>query len=127
MKSEVISTFKGKINNCEFYDENAFYITKAVLEFIIETHGEVFNNAFINDLADYVYYLLDRHTVNNKDIQLPAEYRGVELSVKYYDIQGALECVVDSYDTFQDLRFNLFGSENNYMNGRLKKGMYNKK
>lgn len=127
MKSEVISTFKGKINNCEFYDENAFYITKAVLEFIIETHGEVFNNAFIHDLADYVYYLLDRHTVNNKDIQLPAEYRDVELSVKYYDIQGTLECVVDSYDTFQDLRFNLFGSENKYMNGRLKKGMYNKK
>lgn len=127
MKSEVISTFKGKINNCEFYNENAFYITKAVLEFIIETHGEVFNNAFIHDLADYVYYLLDRHTVNNKDIQLPAEYRGVELSVKYYDIQGALEGVVDSYDTFQDLRFNLFGSENEYMNGRLKKGMYNKK
>lgn len=127
MKSEVISTFKGKINNCEFYDENAFYITKAVLEFIIETHGEVFNNAFIHDLADYVYYLLDRHTVNGKDIQLPAEYGDVQLSVKYYDIQGALECVVDSYDTFQDLRFNLFGSENNYMNGRLKKGMYNKK
>lgn len=127
MKSEVISTFKGKINNCEFYDENAFYITKAVLEFIIETHGEVFNNAFIHDLADYVDYLLNRHTVNSKNIQLPAEYGDVQLSVKYYDIQGALECVVDSYDTFQDLRFNLFGSENNYMNGRLKKGMYNKK
>ena len=127
MKSEVISTFKGKINNCEFYDENAFYITKAVLEFIIETHGEVFNNAFVHDLADYVDYLLNRHTVNSKNIQLPAEYEDVQLSVKYYDIQGALECVVDSYDTFQDLRFNLFGSENEYMNGRLKKGMYNKK
>ena len=127
MKSQVISTFKGKINNCEFYDENAFYITKSVLEFIIKTHGEVFNNAFIHDLADYVDYLLDRHTVNGKDIQLPAEYGDVQLSVKYYDIQGALEGIVDSYDTFQDLRFNLFGSENNYMNGRLKKGMYNKK
>lgn len=127
MKSQVISTFKGKINDCEFYDENAFYITKSVLEFIIETHGEVFNNAFIHDLADYVDYLLNRHTVNSKNIQLPAEYEDVQLSVKYYDIQGALECVVDSYDTFQDLRFNLFGSENNYMNGRLKKGMYNKK
>lgn len=127
MKSEVISTFKGKINNCEFYDENAFYITKAVLEFIIETHGEVFNNAFIHDLADYVDYLLNRHTVNSKNIQLPAEYEDVQLSVKYYDIQGALEGIVDSYDTFQDLRFNLFGSENKYMNGRLKKGMYNKK
>lgn len=127
MKSELISTFKGKINNCEFYDENAFYITKSVLEFIIETHGEVFNNAFIHDLADYVDYLLEKHTVDDKYIQLPAEYGDVQLSVKYYDIQGALECVVDSYDTFQDLRFNLFGSENNYMNGRLKKGMYNKK
>lgn len=127
MKSEVISTFKGKINNCEFYDENAFYITKAVLEFIIETHGEVFNNAFIHDLADYVDYLLNRHTVNSKNIQLPAEYEDVQLSVKYYDIQGALECVVDSYDTFQELKFNVFGSENEYMNGRLKKGMYNKK
>ena len=127
MKSEVISTFKGKINNCEFYDENAFYITKAVLEFIIETHGEVFNNAFIHDLADYVNYLLNRHTVNSKNIQLPAEYEDVQLSVKYYDIQGTLEGIVDSYDTFQDLRFNLFGSENKYMNGRLKKGMYTKK
>ncbi len=127
MKSEVISTFKGKINNCEFYDENAFYITKAVLEFIIETHGEVFNNAFIHDLADYVDYLLNRHTVNSKNIQLPAEYEDVQLSVKYYDIQGTLEGIVDSYDTFQDLRFNLFGSENKYMNGRLKKGMYTKK
>lgn len=127
MKSEVISTFKGKINNCEFYDENAFYITKAVLEFIIETHGEVFNNAFIHDLADYVYYLLEKHTVDDKYIQLPAEYRDVQLSVKYYDIQGALECVIDSYDTFQDLRFNLFGSENKYMNSKLKKGIYNKK
>ena len=127
MKSEVISTFKGKINNCEFYDENAFYITKAVLEFIIETHGEVFNNAFIHDLADYVDYLLNRHTVNSKNIQLPAEYEDVQLSVKYYDIQGTLEGIVDSYDTFQDLRFNLVGSENKYMNGRLKKGMYTKK
>ena len=127
MKSEVISTFKGKINNCEFYNENAFYITKAVLEFIIETHGEVFNNAFIHDLADYVYYLLERHTVNSKDIQLPAEYEDVQLSVKYYDIQGTLEGIVDSYDTFQDLRFNLFGSENKYMNSKLKKGIYNKK
>lgn len=127
MKSEVISAFKGKINNCEFYDENAFYITKAVLEFIIETHGEVFNNAFIHDLADYVDYLLNRHTVNSKGIQLPVEYEGVQLSVKYYDIQGALEGIVDSYDTFQDLRFNLFGSENNYMNSKLKKGIYNKK
>lgn len=127
MKSEVISTFKGKINNCEFYDENAFYITKAVLEFIIETHGEVFNNAFIHDLADYVDYLLNRHTVNSKNIQLSAEYEDVQLSVKYYDIQGTLEGIVDSYDTFQDLRFNLFGSENKYMNGRLKKGMYTKK
>lgn len=127
MKSQVISTFKGKINNCEFYDENAFYITKSVLEFIIETHGEVFNNAFIHDLADYVDYLLNRHTINGSNIQLPAEYGDVQLSVKYYDIQGALEGIVDSYDTFQDLRFNLFGSENNYMNGRLKKGMYNKK
>lgn len=127
MKSEVISTFKGKINNCEFYDENAFYITKSVLEFIIETHGEVFNNAFIHDLADYVYYLLDSHTINGSDIQLPAEYKDVQLSVKYYDIQGALECIVDSYDTFQELKFNVFGSENKYMNGRLRKGMYNKK
>lgn len=127
MKSEVISTFKGKINNCEFYDENAFYIAKSVLEFIIETHGEVFNNAFIHDLADYVDYLLNRHTVNSKNIQLPAEYEDVQLSVKYYDIQGTLEGIVDSYDTFQDLRFNLFGSENKYMNGRLKKGIYNKK
>lgn len=127
MKSEVISTFKGKINNCEFYDENAFYITKAVLEFIIETHGEVFNNAFIHDLADYVDYLLNRHTVNSKNIQLPAEYDDVQLSVKYYDIQGALEGIVDSHDTFQDLRFNLFGSENKYMNSKLKKGIYNKK
>lgn len=127
MKSEVISTFKGKINNCEFYGENAFYITKAVLEFIIETHGEVFNNAFIHDLADYVDYLLNRHTVNSKDIQLPAEYEDVQLSVKYYDIQGALECIVDSYDTFQDLRFNVFGFKNNYMNSKLKKGIYNKK
>ena len=127
MKSEVISTFKGKINNCEFYDENTFYITQAVLNFIIETHGEVFNNTFIHDLADYVDYLLDRHTVNAKDIQLPAEYRDVRLSVKYYDIRGALECVIDSYDTFQDLRFNLFGSENKYMNSKLQKGMYNKK
>lgn len=127
MKSEVISTFKGKINNCEFYDENAFYITKAVLEFIIETHGEVFNNAFIHDLADYVDYLLNRNTVNSKNIQLPAEYEDVQLSVKYYDIQGTLEGIVDSYDTFQDLRFNLFGSENKYMNSKLKKGIYNKK
>lgn len=127
MKSEVISTFKGKINNCEFYDENAFYITKAVLEFIIETHGEVFNNAFIHDLADYVDYLLNRHTVNSKNIQLPSEYEDVQLSVKYYDIQGTLEGIVDSYDTFQDLRFNLFGSENKYMNSKLKKGIYNKK
>ena len=127
MKSEVISTFNGKINNCEFYDENAFYITKAVLEFIIETHGEVFNNAFIHDLADYVDYLLNRHTVNSKNIQLPAEYEDVQLSVKYYDIQGTLEGIVDSYDTFQDLRFNLFGSENKYMNSKLKKGIYNKK
>lgn len=127
MKSEVISTFKGKINNCEFYDENAFYITKAVLEFIIETHGEVFNNAFIHDLADYVDYLLNRHTVNSKNIQLPAEYEDVQLSVKYYDIQDTLEGIVDSYDTFQDLRFNLFGSENKYMNSKLKKGIYNKK
>lgn len=127
MKSEVISTFKGKINNCEFYDENVFYITKAVLEFIIETHGEVFNNAFIHDLADYVDYLLERHVVTSKDIQLPAEYEDVELSVKYYDIQGALECIVDSYDTFQDLRFNVFGFKNNYMNSKLKKGIYNKK
>ena len=127
LKSEVISTFKGKINNCEFYDENAFYITKAVLEFIIETHGEVFNNAFIHDLADYVDYLLNRHTVNSKNIQLPAEYEDVQLSVKYYDIQGTLEGIVDSYDTFQDLRFNLFGSENKYMNNKLKKGIYNKK
>lgn len=127
MKSEVISTFKGKINNCVFYEEDAFYITKAVLEFIIETHGEVFNNAFIHDLADYVYYLLERHVATGKDIHLPAEYRGVELSVKYYDIQGALEGIVDSYDTFQELKFNVFGSENEYMNGRLKKGMYNKK
>lgn len=127
MKSEVISTFKGKINNCEFYDENAFYITKAVLEFIIETHGEVFNNAFIHDLADYVYYLLEKHTVDDKYIQLPAEYRDVQLSVKYYDIQGALECVVDSYDTFQELKFNIFDFENKYLNGRLEKGVYNKK
>lgn len=97
------------------------------MEFIIETHGEVFNNAFIHDLADYVDYLLNRHTVNSKNIQLPAEYEDVQLSVKYYDIQGTLEGIVDSYDTFQDLRFNLFGSENNYMNGRLKKGIYNKK
>ena len=127
MKSEVISTFKGKINNCEFYDENAFYITKAVLEFIIETYGEVFNDTFIHDFADYVDYLLDRHTVNGKDIQLPAEYKDVQLSVKYYDIQGALECVVDSYDTFQELKFNVFGLENEYMNSRLEKGIYNKK
>lgn len=35
MKSEVISTFKGKINNCEFNDENAFYITHSVLRFKI--------------------------------------------------------------------------------------------
>lgn len=127
MKSEVISTFKGKINNCEFYDENAFYITQDVLNFIIETHGEVFNNAFIHDLAGYVDYLLNRHIVNSKNIQLPAEYEDVQLSVKYYDIQGTLEGIVDSYDTFQDLRFNLFGSENKYMNSKLKKGIYNKK
>ena len=109
MKSEIISTFKGKINNCEFSDENAFYITKNVLEFIIETHGEVFNNTFIHDFADYVYYLLN------------------EYAVKCEDIQGTLECVVDSYDTFQELKFNVFDFENKYLNGRLKKGVYNKK
>lgn len=109
MKSEVISTFKGKINNCEFYDENAFYITQAVLNFIIETHGEVFNDAYIHDLADYVYYLLN------------------EYAVKCEDIQGALEGVVDSYDTFQELKFNVFDFENKYMNDKFKKGAYDKK
>ena len=102
MKSEVISTCKGKINNCEFYDENAFYITKGVLEFIIKTHGEVFNDAFIHDFADYVYYLLN------------------EYAVKCADIQGALDGIVDSYDT-------LFDFENKYLNDRLKKGVYDKK
>ena len=43
------------------------------------------------------------------------------------DIQEALEGVVDSYDTFQELKFNVFGFENKYMNNQLKKGMYNKK
>lgn len=109
MKSEVISTFKGKINNCEFSDEDAFYITRSVLDFIIKTHGEVFNDDFINDLADYVYYLLN------------------EYAVKCADIQGALEGVVDSYDTFQELKFNVFDFKNKYMNDKLKKGAYNKK
>ena len=83
--------------------------------------------AHFNGRVVHVDYLLNRHTVNSKDIQLPAEYEDVELSVKYYDIQGALECIVDSYDTFQDLRFNVFSFKNNYMNSKLKKGIYNKK
>lgn len=109
MKSEVISTFKGKINNCEFNDENAFYITRSVLRFIIETHGEVFNDDFIKDLSDYVHYLLNEYVVECDDIQ------------------EALVGVVDNYDTFQELKFNVFGFENKYMNSQLKRGAYDKK
>lgn len=109
MKSEVISTFKGKINDYEFHDKNAFYITRSVLKFIIKTHGEVFNNTFIYDLANYVHYLLN------------------EYAVKCGDIQSTLEGVVDSYDTFRDLKFNVFDFENKYMNNRLTKGVYDKK
>lgn len=54
MDVEILSTFNARINSVEFSDEKNFNSTKLLLGHIESQFGEVYNDDFVSDLAQFI-------------------------------------------------------------------------
>lgn len=54
MDVEILSTFNARINSVEFSDEKNFNSTKILLGHIESQFGEVYNDDFVSDLAQFI-------------------------------------------------------------------------
>ena len=106
MDVEILSTFTARINSVEFRDEKTFNSTKILLGHVESKFGEVYNDDFVSDLAQFIED--DCLEINN---YARSEY---EYDPRW-DIYHA--------ETFEELRFN--SNRASELNAKLESGAYN--
>lgn len=108
MDVEILSTFNARINSVEFSDEKNFNSTKILLGHVESKFGEVYNDDFVSDLAQFIED--DCLEINN---YASSEY---EYDPRW-DIYHA--------ETFEELRFN--SNRASELNAKLESGAYSSK
>ena len=106
MDVEILSTFNARINSVEFNDEKTFNSTKILLGHIESQFGEVYNDDFVSDLAQFI------------------EDAGLEIN-NYASSEYEYDPRWDVYHTesFEKLRFN--SNQASELNAKLESGAYN--
>ena len=105
MDVEILSTFNARINSVEFDDENNFNSTKILLGHVESKFGEVYNNDFVSDLAQFI---------EDADLEIN-NYASSEYEYDpRWDIYHA--------KTFEELRFN--SNRASELNAKLESGAY---
>lgn len=105
MKSEVLQSFKARINSVEFDDYQLYMTTDRILEEIDDKFGTIYTDEFIKDLAEVIelyFFKVDNLVVAD------LEYSMIE------DIENA--------KTFQDIQFSDYYI--NHINDQIKNGSY---
>ena len=105
MDAEILSTFTARINSVKFSDEKNFNSTKILLGHIESQFGEVYNDNFVSDLAQFI---------EDADLEIN-NYASSEYG---YDPRW------DVYHTesFEKLRFN--SNQASELNAKLESGAY---
>lgn len=108
MDAEILSTFTARINSVEFSDEKNFNSTKILLGHIESQFGEVYNNDFVSDLAQFI------------------EDAGLEIN-NYASSEYGYDPRWDVYhaESFEKLRFN--SRQASELNAKIESGAYNSK
>ena len=105
MKSEVLQSFKARINSVEFDDYQLYMTTDRILEEIDDKFGTIYTDEFIKDLADVIQlYFFKVH----KFIISELEWNMLN------DIEDA--------ETFQNIQFSDYYV--NHINEQIKDGSY---
>lgn len=106
MDVEILSTFNARINSVEFSDEKNFNSTKILLGHIESQFGEVYNDDFVSDLAQFI------------------EDAGLEIN-NYASSEYEYDPRWDVYhiESFEKLRFN--SNQASELNAKLESGAYN--
>lgn len=105
MESQVLQSFKARINSIEFDDYQLYMTTDHILEQIDDKFGTIYTDEFIKDLADVIelyFYKVDKLVVSDLEYSMG-------------------EDIVDA-KTFQDIQFSDYYI--NEINDRIKDGSY---
>lgn len=75
MENQILTDFKGKVNDITFSDKNVYNSTKFLLYIINERFGECYTDEFIKMLKESIYFAYkSMHTSNigqfNKELML---------------------------------------------------------
>lgn len=105
MESEVLQSFKARINSVEFDDYQLYMTTDHILEQIDDKFGTIYTDEFIKDLADVIelyFYKVDKLVVS--------------------DLEYSIDEDIEDAETFQDIQFSDYYI--NHINERIKDGSY---
>ncbi len=105
MKSEVLQSFKARINSVEFDDYQLYMTTDRILEEIDDKFGTIYTDEFIKDLADVIqlyFFKVDKFIISELEWNM------------LNDIEDA--------ETFQNIQFSDYYV--NHINEQIKDGSY---
>lgn len=105
MESQVLQSFKARINSVEFDDYQLYMTTDHILEQIDNKFGTIYTDEFIKDLADVIelyFYKVDKLVVS--------------------DLEYSMDEDIEDAETFQDIQFSDYYI--NHINERIKDGSY---
>ena len=105
MESEVLQSFKARINSVEFDDYQLYMTTDHILEQIDDKFGTIYTDEFIKDLTDVIelyFYKVDKLVVS--------------------DLEYSMDEDIEDAETFQDIQFSDYYI--NHINERIKDGSY---
>lgn len=105
MESEVLQSFKARINSVEFDDYQLYMTTDRILEEIDDKFGTIYTDEFIKDLADVIqlyFFKVDKLIISELEWNM------------LNDIEDA--------ETFQDIQFSDYYV--NHINEQIKDGSY---
>lgn len=105
MKSEVLQSFKARINSVEFDDYQLYMTTDRILEEIDDKFGTIYTDEFIKDLADVIqlyFFKVDKFIISELEWNM------------LNDIEDA--------ETFQNIQFSDYYI--NHINEQIKDGSY---
>lgn len=105
MESEVLQSFKARINSVEFDDYQLYMTTDHMLDQIDNKFGTIYTDEFIKDLADVIelyFYKVDKLVVS--------------------DLEYSMDEDIEDAETFQDIQFSDYYI--NHINERIKDGSY---
>ena len=87
MESQVLQSFKARINSVEFDDYQLYMTTDRILEEIDDKFGTIYTDEFIKDLANVIelyFYKVDKLIVSELEWNMINDIENVE---KFTDIQ----------------------------------------